>query len=450
MRKILIVPCLLLFSLSFYGQVHFLDISFEEALKQSKESGRFIFLQFESTDCSRCNEVAYKAFQDKKLASQLNQAFIPIAIGPSHPDRELIRSLCNIKGFGSFFIDQNKTLIHSFPQSSSRASDYKKQVDIALTKAGEDIRLNELEKEYKNGNRTAGMLELILQKRKSLNLETDSLLEEYVTLLPADSMQSVSAIAFIAEMEPVLDSKADQAMRRNNALFNKAWYALDLQRRIAINNRIIFKSRQKAIQQKNERFAYRVAAFARATYSGQNNPAAFKSYDYNMLSFYKGTNDTLNYLLRALNYYDNYYMGLSVDSVQRIDSLTRQQLLSTTQSRQVKRGDTTVTTKMISYAPRGQFVARDINEGAWNLYKMSSDPLYIKKGLQWAAKANSFYESAESLDTWARLLYKSGNKAEAINKQEQAIAIQRKQGYSAKEYENILEKMKSGATSIDN
>jgi hypothetical protein len=218
--------------------------------------------------------------------------------------------------------------------------------------------------------------------------------------------------------------------------------------RVNINNRIIFKSRLKAIRDKDEQYAYRVANFAKGTYSNANNNAANKSFEYNMMAFYKETKDTLNYMIRALYYYDNYYMLISADSLKRRDSFNKQQLLARAEIR--KKDNSGISYKETRYAPISQFIAREINEGAWSFYKMTTDPLYLQKALQWSRKSNSFWESAEALDTWARLLYKTGNKSEAILKQEEAIAIQRKQGFSTQEYESTLDKMKKGRPSLDN
>src|SRR2546423_7619594 len=131
-------------------------------------------------------------------------------------------------------------------------------------------------------------MEALLLKRKTLNLETDSLLDEYTSGLPPDSLASERTLLFIAQMAPVLNGASDQLLRKNFPLFNKAWYTMDIPVRVSINNRVIYKSMQKAIREKDEQYAYRVANFARGV---NNNPlAASKAYDWNLICFYKETN----------------------------------------------------------------------------------------------------------------------------------------------------------------
>ena len=192
---------------------------------------------------------------------------------------------------------------------------------------------------------------------------------------------------------------------------------------------------KKAIEEKNESLAYRVATFARNT-NDRNTQAGIKAFDMNMLNYYRETNDTINYLARAIYYYDRYYMIVNADSVKRIDSL-RQNPQSLTVA-----GDAMITKKMITYAPIGQTFTRELNNGAWSFYKMTSDPLHLKKALQWAKRANDFFDSPEAMDTYARLLYRTGSLQEAIDWETKAIDLRKKQGYNTKEYETILESMK--------
>ena len=419
-----------------FPQLNFQNISFEQAILKSKQTGQFIFIQVESPTCIKCNEVAEKSFQNKELSEQLENTFVCIKITSSHPDRNQVESLYNMKnGFGSLFVANDKSLIHSFPMTTTFAAEYKKQIDMFFDKAGESIKIAELEKEYKSGNKSTGIIELLLLKRKSLNLETESLLDEYVTLLPEDSLKSETTLLFIAQMAPVIGTKADNLLRKNFNVFNKAWYRMPMEQRVNINNRIIYKSMKKAIEEKNESLAYRVATFARNT-NDKNPQAGIKAFDMNMLNYYRETNDTINYLVRAIYYYDRYYMIVNADSVKRIDSL-RQNPQSVTLA-----GGTMITKKMITYAPIGQTFTRELNNGAWSFYKMTSDPLHLKKALQWAKRANDFYDSPEAMDTYARLLYRTGSLQEAIDWETKAIDLRKKQGYNTKEYETILESMK--------
>lgn len=449
MKKTLILIFLTICFTSTYSQVHFESLSFDEALVKARQSGKILFLQFESLSCDQCNEVADKAFEDKNLGDQLNAGFICLKIDPKHPDRNNIASLYERENsFGSLFISSDGALIHSFPRSTTMKGAYSKEIDQALTKAGEGLRLNQLEKQRQTDNKNIFLTEQLLLLRKSLYLDTDSLLDEYVSIIPSDSLQSPTTLKFIAQLAPIIGSKSDLALRKNYALFNQAWYALSLPVRVSVNNRIIYKSMRKAIREKDINQAFKVAAFARNTHT-ENLQAGTRAYDYNLLQYYRQTNDTLNYLVRVINYYDNYYMTVSVDSVKRKDSLNQAALMAKEQGEKSMRGDSVVYKKTISYAPSTQVFTRNLNEGAWTIYTWSNDLLHLKKALQWASRATEFFESPEAIDTYARLLYKTGNTNEAIQQEMKAIDLKKKRGFNTAGFEKVLANMQAGKPVID-
>src|SRR4030095_9865555 len=353
MTKLLTAAFVLFSSFSF---AQFQELSFQEALEKSKKTNQLIFIQLESEKCMQCNEVADKAFQDQDLATELEQVFICLKITADHPDRQTIAGLYNIS-FGSLFISGDETLIHKFPKSTTRVADYKEQIDIAVAKASEDSKISELEKEF-NETKSLSALEALLLKRKSLNLETDLLLDQYISLLPSDSLTSERTLLFIAQMAPLIGSKPDQLLRKNSTLCNKVWYSMDLLQRTSINSLIISKSLKKAVKEKNESYAYRVAGFARAINS--NLQSRQKSFDRAMLSFYQGVNDTSTYFTRAVSYYDTYYMTVNPDSVKAKDSAFLKKLLAKATGTTVKRGDSVFVKKQVAYSPMNKMFDRDL------------------------------------------------------------------------------------------
>jgi hypothetical protein len=137
-------------------------------------------------------------------------------------------------------------------------------------------------------------------------------------------------------------------------------------------------------------------------------------------------------------------MTVNVDSVKKKDSLKQVVLMAKQEGERTTRGDSVVYRKSISYAPITQVFTRNLNEGAWTIYTWTNDPLYLKKALQWSARANEFYESPEAADTYARLLYKTGNKNEAIQQESKAIDLKKKKGYKTASFEKVLADMQAG------
>jgi len=438
--KIIILPLFVFFTNAIFAQTNFRSISFAEALRMAKAENKMVFMQYESEDCDQCNEVADKGLENMEVGYRIDQSLVAIKITVKHPDRSQLAEQYNMHtGFGSLFIDMNGALVHKFRRSTTFAKEYLNQIDLALYSTSESARITELEKEYKNGNRDISFLKTLLTKRKMLNLPTDILLDEYVTLLPADSLRSLNTLVFIAQMAPMLDSKANNILRKDQQLFNKAWYSMSLPLRLGINNVIIYKGLKKAIDEKNEGAAIRVASFAQGTYMG-NYAAGTKAYDKNLLYFYEKT-DTSKYFRKAIAYFDRYYMIVSPDSIKKIDTVTLNRLLA-----QAPKTDTIVNGRQvrrtaIRYAPVTQNFARELNNGAWSFYKMTKNPYLLSVATEWAKKGLEFFKSPEILDTYSRLLYRQNQKAKAIELQHEAIALRKQRKYSTKEYDAVLAKM---------
>ena len=55
-----------------------------------------------------------------------------------------------------------------------------------------------------------------------------------------------------------------------------------------------------------------------------------------------------------------------------------------------------------------------------------------------------FYQTPQNLDTYARLLYKTGKKDSAVYFQQKAVDLQVKNKFPARDYETVLKKMQKG------
>ena len=69
-----------------------------------------------------------------------------------------------------------------------------------------------------------------------------------------------------------------------------------------------------------------------------------------------------------------------------------------------------------------------LNSIAWTFYEQIKDPKQLKKAVAWAKKSVSLTEKPFNLDTYAHLLYATGNKKEAIVQQKRAIELAKKTG----------------------
>lgn len=434
------------------------DTPLQQAFIEATQKDKLIFLMIESAECQQCNDVADKALENDLLKNDLKKNFVSLRISPLHADLHYIQEKYNHHGGGNIvlFLDKWGTLVHRMSISTTRYETYLKENMMASQKKTEADHARTLEKEALTGSLDITRLYALIELRKTLALPTDELLNQYVSQLPADSLTTLTTLQRIARMSPVLNSNADIALRKNQELFNQAWHGLPQKERVAINNQIIFKSRQLAIADKKLSKAIAVATFSKTVHTGK--VAGDNAYHYNMMEYFRGILDTAAYLKAAVDYYEQYQMTVSAAAMKKRDSLQMADMgmkqfpkdtirrLSNNNS-----NSDTVTVKRITrvstitFSPTSQHYGEALHNGARSFYMMTNDNFYLKKALQWAAYANEFYESAYALDIWARLLYKvDKNVEQAVQLEEKAIAFLKAKGFSTEAHNAVLDKMKKG------
>ena len=432
------------------------DTPLQQAFIEATQKDKLIFLMIESASCQQCNDVADKALQNDSLKNDLSQHFVALRISPLHPDLNYIQEKYNYNGGNVvLFLDKWGTLVHRMNMSTSRYDTYLKECMLATMKKTEADHVRTLEKEALTGSLDIDRLYALMELRKMLSLPTDALLNQYVSQLPADSLTSLTTLKRIARMSPVLNSNADMALRKNQVLFNQAWYGLPQNERVAINNQIIFKSRQQAIADKKLSTADEVATFAKRIYTQKETGE--RAYHYNMMEYYRGIHDTTAYLIAAVDYYEQFQLTNNAAAIRKKDSLQMETFKTQIPIDNIKSSDndpiigTVRNVRTVTrFTPTAQHYGEILHYGARSFYLMTNDSYFLKKALQWAAYANEFYESAYALDTWARLVYKvDKNVEQAVQLEEKAIALLIKQGFSTEAHNVVLNKMKKGIAAID-
>jgi tetratricopeptide (TPR) repeat protein len=445
MKKLLL--CFVLLS-PVYAFTQFLaaDATLVKAKKKATAKGKPIALLMKSADCSECNSVAEKSLQNASLHQLLANDFVVLQVAPGHKDRSYIQGAYNYSdGNMVLFLDGSGTLIHRMNKSTTRYEDYIDECKKALLQQATGAVIRSLEKAGLEGKLDNETLLDLMQKRKALSLPIDSLLELYATRLSTDSFYTAHILQEVARLSPILQSKADKAMRKDKDLFNQAWYGMSIEERVTINQQIIRKTLNRAIQEKNSRLAYEAANFSRQT--NNNAVAGKKAYVYNWLEYTRGTRDTSEYLVSAVSYYDEYYMSMSADSIRVQDSMAlAKHFRSTTDRDTLIRTRTSMTVrKTVSMSGLAQSVSRTLSQAARDMYNMTKDTMYLRKALSWSEYANSLYPNSEAMDIYARLLFVlDNNTAKAIELEEQAIALREKRGLDSKVYATTLENLKKG------
>ena len=138
-------------------------------------------------------------------------------------------------------------------------------------------------------------------------------------------------------------------------------------------------------------------------------------------------------------------MNLSTDSIDKTDQLfvrtLDKQRNSITYSEDITKG-------MEEAISHSQHMTRDrigdkLNNFAWEVFKRVSDTDTLKSALRWSGRSLELsINDPLRLDTYANLLYKLGQKEEAITKEEEALRFAAEK--DLKGFTETLLKMKAG------
>ena len=404
------------------------DISFEEALKRAKESNCIVFIQLDSK-CVQCNEVAYKGLSGSDI-SQMFGKFICIRIEYNSEEYKKIANRYRLRNNlpTSLFIDKNGYYLNALSNYSSTNSEvYIKAAQKAMDSVNNPP-FKEFVEKYNSKNYDNDFLkDYIFKLQKNLFI-TDDLIDEYIGNLTVDSLFSVTQIRTIYRMAPLINSRADKLYRFDSKLLSLALDSLTFNERLKINRMIIRKSKDKAFEEKDLKYAYKISDFLRSTYEdykkGYRNSQKF------MLDYYKEVKDTNKYISLATRFYDQYFKNLDIDSIAFAE-----------RTKFYKNKD-----NKVFYSTKSLKTGTQINDMVWTIYEMTDDPEILGRILKWSKKT-LVYEFAPFTDTYAHVLYKIGNKEDAIKWEKEAIIINKTGRFSKPDndtFQKELEKMEKG------
>lgn len=414
----------------------FEELSYKQALKKSSVSGKPVLLFYEMEDNEKWNETIPKALAKPDRARLINDQFISIKVSLESKDRIILQDMVSQKvPFSLYFLDEEGSLLPFLKSPMPVSMD--SVIKYALKTYQNRVLVQQIEKTYfDKGNKNIEDLKKLIQAKTDLGLDTKLLLTEFINLLPRDSLNTLSVTRFLMRQSPAFGSNAYQTAV-NSPNFSEAWWPMPLQERIDINRRIIKKSTNIAITNRDMNYVKSIVQFARFTCNTEKD----KQYAERtvLMNYYLHTGDTARYMEIAAVFNDDYaaaskQAGINTtDGAHAIDPEIPERL------RQLN----------IPKAVRGSVRSPQaiyLNSAANYFYRIDREKQYLQRAVNWAAQSVALYPDCMNRHTYALLLYRLGNKEQAIEMERLAIKnANEKQLSIASKWEPILQKMKDGA-----
>lgn len=457
MKKIDLIFAVLLVCICYKTKAQNIS-SFEMALSKAQTTQKPIWIFVQSKDCNMCNEVGLAGLmKDTEMKNMLEEKYV-YYVSKGVPDALQTHTEAFYfpkKFFGMIILNDAGYITNVENGTKSEKGYYALIAKNLLDKPiSEQNKLANLLLDYQN-NKQFKQAYALLQGILQLSIEpTTDLLTNIITLAPEDSAKSFTFLQFIAKAAPKFQSPASEYMYKDITFFNKIWYQLPLQNRIAINGRIINKSIEEAISDTNTAYAIQVAQFARETFAPQRE-AGEKKFDELLIQYYFGIGDSTEFLKRADRYYNHYYTNATIDSLHKLDSIytanQQNKLLENIKNQltkeQQEKGNFFIKRKFV-LSPLSTQIANELNNGAWQVYKITNNAFYLDKALKWCEQSIKAALTPENADTYAHILYQLGQKEAAITWEKTAIEEAKKIHIESLRFENTLYKIEKNEALI--
>ena len=441
-RHSIIISALLFSILGFSQGIKFEQGTWKEVLEKARQINKPIFLnvyKLWSVPCKRMNNEVFPLVEVGKV---YNANFICYQLDAEKGEGIEIAKKYNIEVYPTYlFINGNeKSFFNSVGTMDTK--DFIALSTSALFAMNDTIPITVWEKEYLEKKNDTTFLLAYINKRSRLSLPVATLFDEYLKLIPEEERTSDPVLEMYKKVvhslnehsfavEYLLKDKAKFIGKRNDS-FND--YLYQTAKRTMWN-----EVRSKS---KNEQ----LLAIAVEAYDQLPKNTVKEQRDEIYIDYYCLTRETDQYLKYATHFCDNYLMKLSTDSIDKTDqlfvkTLDKQFFNSVTYSEDISKG-------MEQAISRSQHMNRDrigdrLNSFAWEIFKRVSDTEILKNALRWSGRSLELsINNPYRLDTYANLLYKLGQKEEAITKEEEALRFAAEK--DIKGFSETLLKMKAG------
>ena len=432
----------ILFSVLVFSQgIRFENGSWKEVLEKARQTNKPIFLNIYKFWSKPCKQMKSEVFPLAEIGNVYNPNFICYQLDSEKGEGIEIIKKYKVEVYPTFlFINgDEKSFFHA--SGAKEAKDFIALSKSALFARNDTIPIEVWEKEYIEKRNDPAFLSAYISKRLRLSLPVTTLFDDYLKLIPEEERTSDTVLEVYRD---VIHSLNEHTFAIENLLKNKTKFIGKLNDSF---NAFLYQAVRYTIwnevksNSKNDEFL----ALAVETYDQLPKNTVREQRDEIYIDYYLHTRETDKYLKYATNFCNNYLVKMSTDSIDKTDQLfvkiLDKQLNSITYPEDISRS-------FEQAISRSKHLARDgigdkLNTFAWEVFKRVSDTATLKDALLWSGRSlELLINNPPRLDTYANLLYKLGQKEEAIAREEEALRYADEK--DKKVFTETLMKMKAG------
>jgi thiol-disulfide isomerase/thioredoxin len=429
-------------TITFSQGIRFESTDWKTIVSRAKTEKKMIFVDFYTTWCGPCKRLEKEVFTLPEVGLKYNNSFINARIDAEKGEGVELAARFGVSAYpSSVFIKADDESVVYKIVGFMAADKYLIETDAALDALVKDPFVD-LEFEYQKGNRSIGLLTKMIIKKQLIGRPVDRELEDFFTNHWVDSFFIPQNERIIKDLKMDVNGKAfDILMQRVGQVNQSSFYTLKSPIKLLID-RNLMAGIKTAREKRDEATLERILSYASLlwTYSARmKNPDIPK---YQMLFYRHG--DDPDKLVQATAEYMT--IGYLMSSTTLTQTAARDATMKQVEER-MKRGNVSETMKTDSAtlakvrqnqavsasSQMNIYYAKEFVEILQPYLDFVTDPKAFRLAKEWSKRLTELEGNAQNLSIHAQILFKGGDKTEAIAVLQGAIEKAKKEQYSEKD-----------------
>lgn len=440
-KYLLIIPAILFSMLGFSQGIEFEHGTWKEVLEKAQQSNKPVFVDVYTSWCGPCKKMSKDIFPLPEVGKVYNANFICYQIDAEKGEGIKIAKKYNVKAYPTcLFIKADGNLFYN-TIGAMEAKDFIAISNKALTEMNDPKPLAIWDKEYAEKKGDAKFILDYMDKRSIVGMSNAMLFDEYLKLMPEEELTS--------EIIVKIYMKEGQQMNVNSFAFENLLKYKDkyIGKLFGYVNVCLLAGVMNTIHDAAKLKDEQLLAAAMTAYDEIPKNSTLKQKDEIYMEYYQRTDETDNYLKHATNFCSNYLMKITTDSIDKKDRIVAQMIEKQINSGALAKLDSTQLTQLKEYTAHAERnrISQSLNDIAWQVFEKVSGLNALQDALLWSKRSLELTpNNALWLDTYANLLYKLGQKDEAVRKEEEVLSLADKKDKGYNGLVETLRKMKAG------